>query len=101
MLFISRDLVISSSVDCGVDVVVDANHVDVPDVHVYNEHDLVSPDSDRLHLPVVSEAQRIAGWYMIALKQLIRNHVITCQLHLKMYKSIHSLFHHPTDFMAF
>ena len=44
-----------------VDVVVDSNHVDVADVHAYVDNGLASPDSDRLHLPVVADATRPAG----------------------------------------
>jgi len=47
------------------DIIVDANHVDVPNVHMYDDHDLVSPDSDRLHLPVVSDTPKTAGLYPV------------------------------------
>jgi len=60
----------SLCVDSTVDVVVDLNHTDVPDVHAYVDHDLVSPDSDRLHLPVVSDASRTAGLYVMSSCQL-------------------------------
>jgi len=51
-------------VDSVVDVVVDSNHVDVADVHAYVDNGLASPDSDRLHLPVVADATRTAGLYI-------------------------------------
>lgn len=57
-----------SSIYSVVCFIVDLNHVDVPDVHVYVDHDLVSPDSDRLHLPVVSDASRNAGLYVMTNK---------------------------------
>jgi len=56
--------VISFHVDAAVVVIVDSNHVDIPDVHVYDGHDLASPDNDQLHLPVVSDAPRTAGLYL-------------------------------------
>jgi len=63
----------SLCIDSAVDVVVDLNHTDIPDVHVYVDHDLVSPDSDRLHLPVVSDASRTAGLYVMASCQAIKS----------------------------
>jgi len=54
-------------VDSAAAVIVDSNHVDVPDVHMYDNHELASPDSDHLQLPVVPDAPRTAGLYLVAL----------------------------------
>ena len=52
-------------------VTADLNHVDVPDIHVYDNHDLASPDSDQLHLPAAPDAPRNAGMYLITLQLTI------------------------------
>jgi len=59
-------------VDSVADVAVDSNHVNVADVHAYvDSSDLASPDSDRLHLPVVADASRTAGSYIRDVKQFL------------------------------
>lgn len=40
--------------------------MDVPDVQVHDDHDLASPDSDRLHVPGTADAPRNTGLYLMA-----------------------------------
>jgi len=41
---------------------IDSNHIDdVPNIRLYEDHDLASPDSDQLQLPVAPDASKHTG----------------------------------------
>jgi len=51
---------------------IDSNHIDdVPNIRLYEDHDLASPDNDQLQLPVAPDASKHTGLCLITSRQTV------------------------------